>query len=236
MAKLLRGKELGLVHHTFVAKMEGIYAGFSNERTIELIPQPIMKGFSAYLIALQLPEAERTKIASWAEQIAQTAPGLRPYLQHVLHITISDYMAQNKVADPNTQTFQQLVGIVQEVMAMRSVRPPRIRFGEWLYKQDGIIVSGYPTSQSFVQIAHTIVSTAAEQGIRLRLPWGAHITTARPAESTDVLGQLHSIMQSGEAPILGAVYPEYIVVAHATINESGWFRFTIDPKPQRLHF
>ncbi len=102
-------------------------------------------------------------------------------------------------------------GVLESISAgMHNVKPrlaaSRIKYQEWLFNQDSVIVGGIP-DEMFWDIGRNTVDSLKKEGINARSPWGAHITASRFTEARypDELAGFLDIMEN--APFLGYSVP-----------------------------
>jgi 2'-5' RNA ligase len=195
----------------FLTKQGEVYDRFRNTsrvKTLGLEPTIPQSPQGGYLIILRHPKEIAERVADFSRRIADSVPAV-VYDAETVHTTISDYGIQ--------EGFKPDEGILRklcQVVARRKIREtPVISYTEWLYNQNTAIVAGNP-NETFLHLAEEIRSEADKEGINLRPPWGAHITTNRFKEkrTPQELGDFFRLMQ--EAPILGTSRPEFIDVAY----------------------
>jgi len=199
-------------------KQQEIYNRFSKgnggiEKTVPNIPE----SQGGYLILLRHPEEVSEKAASFSDRISNCIPALN-YDRDTIHTTISDYCLSEDF-EPDQSILRKLCDAVLPI-GDSSI----IDYTSWLYNPNTVIVAGNPNRQ-FLEIAEEIRTNAQMNGIELRLPWGAHITTNRFTEerTRKELSDFVKLMQ--EAPVLGVSKPQSIEVGHFTLDKQG-FRIT----------
>ncbi|MDD5192190.1 MAG: hypothetical protein PHH54_00155 [Candidatus Nanoarchaeia archaeon] len=202
----------------FLRKQEEVYDKFrdtsklQNEGTKPDIP----KSQGGYLIVLRHPLEIAQKIEEFSRRISQAVPAI-VYDSATVHTTISDLGIKGNFA-PEKDTLERLCNSVRGALI---VNKPTISYLEWLYNQNTVIVAGMP-NQVFLEVAQNVYSSAEGNGVQLRLPWGAHITSNRFAEqkSPEELTDFFKLMN--EAPVLGNSVPKNIDVAYFDFSPKGF--------------
>jgi len=201
----------------FLTKQEEVYQNFKNsEETVrkEGIKAHDSKGESAYFIAFRhLPEIAE-KVEEFSLRIARELPSLT-YMKEAVHTTISDYNVR-KDFTLNPDILRKLSTAVYSIR--EELSRVSIDYTKWLYNQDTLIAAGMP-NESFLRNSEIIRDAAVAEGLELRLPWGAHITTARFEESLspDSLSDFYKLMQ--EAVPIGNSIPFAIDIGVGHITE-----------------
>ncbi|MBW2967396.1 hypothetical protein KY362_02820 [Candidatus Woesearchaeota archaeon] len=217
----------------FLEKQEEIYQNFRDaadelralNREPELrhsaegiVPSPVLeKQTGGYIVALRHSEDIVSALSLTTYMIGDATPAI-VYDERNAHTTVSTYGISEGFT-PEDKTLDMLCSAVQRSTSAFNVM---IELKEWLFSRDTAIIAGYPNVE-FLALAETVCSYAAEDGVDLRLPWGAHITAARfteprsPAEMTELLNIMGSALDTRP---LGLSIPEKVVVGHFLADKS----------------
>lgn len=177
---------------TFLDKQKDTYTGFKNSRETVLkegLNQNPYKGKGSYFIAFRPRVHDREIIETAASGILEIIPSAVPYNASNIHITITD-IGQKENFTPDMEMLDRLTNIV--LASMKNIRKPEINYQGWLINKDAVIIKGIPNME-FLEAAYIIQENGRKEGLELRLPWGAHITTARfdeaitPGYQVDIL-------------------------------------------------
>jgi hypothetical protein len=226
----------------FLTEQEKVYTKFRDaSKTVETegtkpnLPQNPQGG---YLIAFRHPLEIAERIEAFSMRLAQTVP-LMVYDAKTIHTTLSDYGIREDFS-PDKTILDKLCGAVRRHM---TVEPPKISYAEWLYNQNTMIIAGVPNSE-FLQIANQVIAgespyatfkadnrLLSEAGIKLRMPWGAHITAGRFTEqrTPKELSDFFKLIK--EAPEIGEGIPPNIDVSYFNFSKEGFKLTTYDRFP-----
>jgi len=194
----------------FLTKQEEVYNRFRDTSKLkaEGTKPNIPKHQGGYLIVFRHPLEIAQRVGEFSNRISQTVPAI-VYDANTVHTTISDFGIKEDFV-PEKNTLRRLCNSVKETVI---IGKPIISYSEWLYNQNTVLVAGIP-NQRFLEIAQKIYSSGEKNGVQLRLPWGAHITSNRFTEqkTPEELKDFFKLMK--EAPVLGESVPENIDVAY----------------------
>src|SRR3989344_4942410 len=94
-------------------------------------------------------------------------------------------------------------------------------YPNWLYNQNSVIIPGIPDGQ-FLGLTKMVVDGAKQEGMELRLPWGAHITTNRFTQKTSPNELKDFFKLMNKAPRLGTSFPIFIDVGYFNFSPAGF--------------
>ena len=202
----------------FIAKQEEVYNKFRDISKLEIegTKPSIPDSQGGYLIIFRHPLKVTEKVEGFSKRISQIVPAI-VYDSATIHTTISDFGIKEGFA-PEKDILEKLCNSARRVFFKDT---PAISYSEWLYNQNTVIVAGMP-DETFLEIAQGIYSSGEKNGIKLRMPWGAHITVNRFTEqkSPEELKDFFKLMK--EAPVLGKSVPENIDVAYFDFSPKGF--------------
>ncbi|MEK6925730.1 MAG: hypothetical protein AABW50_00465 [Nanoarchaeota archaeon] len=202
----------------FLGKQEEVYSRFRDTSKVkaEGTKPNIPESQGGYLIVLRHPLEIAQEIGEFSKRISQAVP-LIVYDSSTIHTTISDFGIKENFI-PKKDTLERLCDSVRVVLILNK---PIIFYSEWLYNQNTIIVAGTP-DKAFLEAAQNIYSSGEKNFVKLRLPWGAHITTDRFTEqkNPEELKDFFKLMK--EAPTLEESVPENIDVGYFDFSPKGF--------------
>ena len=221
----------------FLSDQASIFSRFRDTTTVTsdgLKASPLLGQPSrgSYLIALRHPKEITEPIEALSRRITETVPALM-YDKANIHTTLALYRA-GPYFSPDESVLEDLAACVQD--ALPQLESPRIRYEEWLYNQDSVIIKG-EAKADFFRLANTIFASLQQAGIgEIRVPWGGHITVSRfsEARSPDQLGAFFQLMKSIR-PLRRESRPKYLDMGHTTMDgKEGFFyhihrRFELEP-------
>ncbi|MBI2543313.1 MAG: hypothetical protein HYW24_03945 [Candidatus Aenigmarchaeota archaeon] len=201
----------------FLRKQDEIYSKFrSSPVKSEGVEssQAISKCQGGYIVALRHPASITDAVADFSRKIAAAVPAL-VYDENSIHTSIAVYGLQDDFIH-DTSVLKSLSACLQPICShdvRGRVTSSPIRYQEWLFNQDSVIVGGAP-SDRFFYMGKIIVDSLKENGIEVRPPWGAHITASRYTQSRkpEELVEFFELME--HAPVLGLSRPLYLDVGY----------------------
>lgn len=207
----------------FITKQNRIYGEFRDTSKVmaEGISPRIFENEGGYIIAYRHPKNIVNGVEEFSKKVNRVVPSIK-YDKDNVHTTFATYKVSNNFQVDN-YILEKLSNIISSNLAL--IKEVEIEYSEWLLDQTTGIVGGVPNKELF-ENAELIVEAARQEGIELKLPWGAHITTNRFLETipNDQIFKLISLFKNSKP--LGTSKPEYIDVGYfnTTSNE---FRFNI---------
>lgn len=207
-------------YENFIEKQERIYDKFRDTSAVEkegLIPK-IPKQQGGYLIAFRHPKKITDSLGNFSNIVSRLVPAI-VYDEQNAHTSLSDFQVQDNFS-PNIDTLKQLTTFFYENRPS-SDRKIIINYGEWLFNQNTSIAAGRP-NKSFYDLTEKVVNNAEQNGIQLRLPWGAHITTNRFLEkiSPECVQDFLNLFKT-EKP-LGLSNPSFLDVGYFIFTPKGF--------------
>lgn len=155
-------------------KKQNIIYGEIGDYSLRLLKEGIHSKISEKQVAGYLIICRHSiKIAQLVHEFSMKINKLIPstlYIPKKVHTTISTIPVDHD--NKNTDILKKAISSVAQE------RPFKITFHKWLVAKDAIIAAGTPDEQ-FFRIVDMIKRTAAKDGLFLRYPKMAHITTAR---------------------------------------------------------
>lgn len=206
----------------FLIEQEKVYSRFRD--TSKLVTEGtrpnIPDSQGGYLIVFRHPRDIAERIGEFSKRISQTVPAI-VYDSETVHTSISDYGLREGFV-PEKEVLSSLCDSVKETVTLGR---PKINYFSWLYNQNTVIVAGTPDKR-FFQMAKGVYSAAEKRGLKLRLPWGSHITANRftGQRSPKELEDFFRLMD--EAPVIGESVSELIDVAYFNFSPQG-FKVTV---------
>lgn len=185
--------------------------------------QDILNGFDSYLIALRHSLDVNERVESLSKRIGSQVPSI-VYSKENCHTTISGYL----ILPPGSESEERILSVLRVIVqeAIGGISSVNINFDRWLYSQDSVIAAGQPNREVFL-LSRKIVELGAREGIELKLPKMAHITTARFTKEgkSKELDEVIRLIEN--EPPLGTSSEMLIAVGYAVISSEG-FCFDID--------
>jgi hypothetical protein len=216
MGILLRLFKIKMKFNDFLSKQQEIYQRFEDTTKVqsEGVTPHTLNGWGTYAIVFRHPEEVVGKIAEFIKKIASSVP-IMGYDCESIHTTISDYDLREGFS-PKREVLETLTNSVS--LIAKDLVQPKIDYQGFLYNQNSIIVAGNP-NESFLQTSLKIQESGKDNGIELRLPWGAHITAARFSQKkgSEKLSEFFELMKS--SPEIGASNPFAIDVGYFKIQK-----------------
>lgn len=205
---------------TYQARQNRIYRQF--QTAMETLPtvqaSPLVAEPAAgYIVAWLHADSLLAQLAQVNGQINEIVPVMR-FDGHNAHTTITVYQLQPLNGfQLNEEILQSLTKACFEIddSLLQAVR---IQFDQWLFKEDAVIAAGQPNG-AFWQVGEALQGAGKKQGLALRMPWGAHITTARYLADFDKVAKLNTLLR--QTPVLGESRPQAVVVGHFTCSRAG---------------
>lgn len=207
----------------FMEKQNRIYGEFRDTSKVmaEGIAPRSFENEGGYIIAYRHTENIVNGVEEFSEKVSKIVPSIKYYKDN-LHTTFATYKVSNNFEVDNN-ILEKLSNIISSNLEL--IKEVEIDYSEWLIDQTTGIVGGIPNKE-FFENAELIVEAARQEGIELKLPWGAHITTNRFLETIpkELILELISLFKNTKP--LGISKPEYIDVGYFNTT-SKEFRFNI---------
>jgi hypothetical protein len=208
----------------FLTKQEEIYE--KNRDTSKVREEGIKHGAPSkggYLVIFEHPDYITEPLEEFSDRISRVAPAIT-YGQRNAHTTISDYLVTDlDEFSPDEEILAKLsCGVTRAIYGGEDTKFPIVHFNEKsLYNQSSVITPGVP-DETFFDITQSIIEGCKREGIELRMPWGAHMTTARftSSRAPEELAEFYELMEN--APILGPSVVEAINVGYFEMSEKGF--------------
>jgi len=207
-------------YETFLENQNKIYQKFPDSR-----PTVFADGFNkhkfsgkgAYMIAFVHPSDVSERVEELSRGISKIVPSM-VYSAPNVHTTISDYDGPREGFEPDEDILKKLsLGLKRAVM----MNKPIINYQGMVCNQDTAILRGYP-SISFLEIASLVSGDTKDQGIELRMPWGAHMTCGRINDritNQDKVRELLNYVDSSRVSFISV--PKYVIVGHGLFSPDG---------------
>ena len=211
-----------------VAKQDVVYAEFEaatnnlNEFRVDpCIPNPS----AGYIVALRYSDAILQRFSQFTASLHHIVPAL-PFDAENGHTTITVYEKQALASfEPNPSTLEALCRTVAQI-DRQMWQQVKVDFQHWYFNAETIIVAGLPNDW-FWEVVQQVQATGLQQGLDLRLPWGAHMTAGRFTQrcGANTVESLRQRLLS--APILGISVPTALHVGYYTSSEAGFNLHTV---------
>lgn len=181
--------------------------------TSPLVAEPA----SGYIVAWLHDDALIDRLAQLNNQINKIVPVMR-FDRHNAHTTITVFQLQP--ADGFQVDEQLLQSLTKACFEIESqlLQSVCIQFDRWLFKEDAVIAAGQP-NDAFWQVGEALQNAGKQYRLELRLPWGAHITTARFLAKSTKVAALNDLLHQTQG--LGQSRPQAVVVGHFTCDQAG---------------
>ncbi|MCP4423836.1 MAG: hypothetical protein GY803_05025 [Chloroflexi bacterium] len=191
-----------IYENDFRAKAQSL----SKVKTAPCVVEPT----AGYIVAWLYPDSYMDKVSLFNGRINNIAPTIR-FDKNNAHTTITVYQKQS-AADfqPNEQILESLT-VAGHSLDEQLLQTVRIDFKEWLFNQEAVIAAGQPNA-AFWQAGEALQAAGKANDLNLRMPWGAHITTARYLTDSTNISELTTLTR--QTPRLGESQPHAIVVGH----------------------
>ncbi len=176
------------IQDRFFRGQRRVYARFDEHMKIAckegLKPDPVLSECrGGYLLFFELDHKVAELLRVLRVYISEI-PGVVAYQPSVLHTAISDYKALPAFDPDNAcdcdETLKNLDTICTKtnLFTMHSNYRMGVSYEGLVFDQTTLILKGIP-GLGFPAVAQEAVDIAKEEGVELRMPWGAHITVAR---------------------------------------------------------
>ncbi|MFQ5531488.1 MAG: hypothetical protein ACE5ES_02630 [Candidatus Nanoarchaeia archaeon] len=209
----------------FLEKQGEIYRKFKDTSEVKAngVKSHNLAGKGGYLVIFRPQQRIADKVEKFTQRIAQVVPSI-PYGAETVHTTISDY----KVGENFKPEQVILDGLSRAVHSVHGqLKGVNMGFNRpWLYNAGAVIVPGYP-NRAFFDSCQAVINSAGNQGLELRQPWGAHMTTARFTEDVPPKQLEDFFTLMGEAPILGESEPPSIDVGYFQAERNSFTVHTV---------
>lgn len=203
-----------MTFNEFIKNQERIYDEFRSSNIEHNGIEPkVSNNRGGYIIALRHSKKITDLLGKLSRKASEIIPSITYDAQNI-HTTISAYQVQEDF-NPDSIILDKLSNTINESKPFAS--NIKIKYSEWLLNQDAVIAAGEP-NESFYNLAKEIIAIAQQNGIELRLPWGAHITTNRFLESgsRENISNLLDLYNNSEP--LGDSSPVSVDVGYFIIN------------------
>lgn len=165
---------------------------------------------AGYIVAWLYPDTVMTAVAHFNGRIHEIVPAMR-FGKDNAHTTITVYQRRPlSRLELNKQILLSLTAACNN-LDRRLLRAVRIDFKEWLFNQEAVIAAGQP-NDAFWQVGEELQKLGKAYGLKLRMPWGAHMTVARFLSTSDRVNDLIELTR--QTPSLGQCQPRAIGVGH----------------------
>jgi hypothetical protein len=205
-----------MTFENFVANSQAIFKSFPNEQVwIQggFIPnRQLQKPEAGYCVVIRYDEKTTNAISRFMTRIQGVLPPIVEYSERSFHTTIGVYGKgdlQGFISD--LAVLKYLAKSVEKGL-MDCPKNPCVEFGQWLYNNEAILVSGYP-NQDLWCLSQNIRNACQENGVPIEMGRIIHITTARfiSGVTRQVFEQFMLEMKS--APPIGNIRPSAIELA-----------------------
>jgi hypothetical protein len=207
----------------FLRKEKEVYDRFrdTSKLVVAGLDPKIPTQQGGYLITYRHPNSITNRLGEFSRQVSEIVPSII-YDRENAHTTISDFQVQDNFS-AETTTLNQLADIVYSCLPLSGV--VFINYSGWLLNQNTGIAEGYP-NQPFVEHASKIVDLSHSNGVQIRPPWGAHITTSRFLQtcSQEEVSELIDLFKHTKP--LGESKPEFLDVGYFIFSREG-FKYNI---------
>lgn len=211
----------------FLQKQEEVYKKFKDKDKFlkEGVVPNVKPQQSGYLVVFRHPDSIAEKVQKLSEKVNKITPVILYNKPHI-HTTITDYKLTEQDFNPDKDVLANMARAVHDIK--KEIVAPEIFYNGWLTNSNTVIAAGIPDN-NFIDISEKYVNAAIKQGLEsdpknggVRMPWGAHITTARYMNKLDPVKDKEKIKELLEtvkyAPILGFSKTEFIDVGYFTIK------------------
>ncbi len=163
-------------YYKFLDNQNRIYAEFRRMREFkgEGVKPNIQENKGGYIIALRHLNTMVNEINKITTEIYNEVDCIE-YNENNIHTTLGTY-DEHIGFKANKFDLEKLYNIAKRNISL--LKNIKIKYDEWLINQDSIIIAGQP-SLEFVNYMSAIESEANKNEIKIKRPWGAHITIGR---------------------------------------------------------
>ncbi len=217
----------------FLEKEQEVYDRFANTDAIlknGIVPavKPKQNG---YLVIFRHDDSIAERVERLSEKVNKITPVMVYHTPHV-HTTITDYDLTDGEFVPNEDILKNMSRAVHEIK--NDIVAPEIFYFNWLTNPNTVIAAGRP-DEAFVDAVQKYVASAIKNGLKpqsddfksgIRMPWGAHITTARymnkldPVKDKEKIAELiHTVRYN---PMLSFSKTNAIDVGYFTLEGDKW--------------
>ncbi len=200
----------------FVVKSQAIFESFPNEQVwIQggFMPnRQLQKPEAGYCVVIRYDEKITSAISRFMTRIRGVLPPIVEYSERSLHTTIGVYgkgALQGFI--PALAVLKYLAKSVEKGL-MDCPQNPCVEFGQWLYNNEAILVSGYP-NQDLWRLSQNIGNACQENGVPIEMGRIMHVTTARFISGVTRQVFEKFMLEMESAPVIGNVRPSAIELA-----------------------
>jgi len=172
----------------FIEKQNSIYTQIQDQGkkvyTEGIKPdKAVVEEHGGLLISFRHPIELMEKLEEFSLKISEAVPAINFGVSNA-HTTISDYNVAPKyrvnLEDQETDLLcKKLIKSVSESLGKAALdKSLMIDFTGFIYNQTTVLVTGTPNDAA-LNLVHSIKSSTEVLGIKLRMPWGMHITINR---------------------------------------------------------
>lgn len=217
----------------FLEKEKEVYDRFANTDVIiknGIVPavKPKQNG---YLVIFKHNDSIAERVERLSEKLNKITPVMVYHKPHV-HTTITDYALTEGEFIPDNETLKNMARAMHDIK--NDIVAPEVFYATWLTNPNTVVAAGTP-SERFVDTAQKYVAAAIKNGLKpqsedfksgIRMPWGAHITTARymdkldPVKDKEKIAELINTVKYN--PILGLSRLQGIDVGYFTLEGDKW--------------
>lgn len=213
----------------FLENQDKVYEGFRNSSLREegTLPSDNLNGESGYIVCFRHADSVTLPVSRFSHKILENIPGI-PYDPNNIHTTIFTYQVQNNSKfNPDKKVINKLYEIIQKTPEKSG--HPIIFYDEWLNNQETLIFGGNP-NESFIKYAENFVNEADKMKIKLKMPWGAHISAFRFSEKISPDDMKNYFECFKNAPNGLASYPTSIDLGYFILSPEGFMLKTLERK------
>jgi hypothetical protein len=205
----------------FIQKQALVYEKFEDSRKkvlAEGLNKHQLSSKGVYMIYFVHPSDISERIEELSKGISRIVPSII-YSASNVHTTVSDYDGPRLNFEPNEEVLKKLSLGVKHT-------PIRLFFPAMLYdglisNQDTVILRGN-IGKAFLETVYAVMDGIKNEGIELRMPWGAHITCARINNRIGDRNQILKLLNYIDSYDLRFYsIPTHIGVGHGMFSDDG---------------
>lgn len=137
----------------------------------------LVKKVGGHVVVGLYSESTLSKVEVLSEKIAKILPSI-PYGKKNAHITFVA-MTEENFSTPDYGKIAKMISATEMALLSLSKQECLIEFTTPTFSDACVILEGIPRDDTFLNISSAIISSFKQNGLEVKVPWGAHSTISR---------------------------------------------------------